>query len=281
VEVEPRALSLRLGNQTVDLSVPQVMGILNVTPDSFSDGGLYVEPAAAEDRARAMVAEGAALIDVGGESTRPGSQAVPPEAELERVVPIVRRLARSGLGVPISVDTRRAEDEGATLINDVSGLADDRALGPVVARAGAAVILMHRRGASSAMYETARYQDVAGEVRTELGWAVGRALEAGIARERILVDPGIGFSKKAEQSLELLQRLPEIVELGFPVVVGPSRKSFIGEVTGAAAGARLGGTAAAVALAVVAGAHVLRVHDVAVMRQAALVARAIGRRRGS
>lgn len=279
---------VRVGNRILDLDVPRVMGILNVTPDSFSDGGLWLDPGAAEARVHQMVAEGAAIVDVGGESTRPGSRPVDPEVEIERVVPVVRRLARSGLSAPISVDTRRSEvarralDEGAAMVNDVSGLADDPAMGPLVARTGAAVVLMHRRGPSSAMYDSAKYADVTAEVRTELGWAIGRAREAGIQQDRILIDPGIGFSKRAEHSIEVLSRLDEILGLGFPVVVGPSRKSFIGQVAGGDAD-RIGGTAAAVALAVAAGAHVVRVHDVAVMRQAALVAHAIrwGRRDGT
>ncbi|MBI2898305.1 MAG: dihydropteroate synthase [Deltaproteobacteria bacterium] len=261
------------------------MGILNVTPDSFSDGGLWLDPGAAEARAQQMVAQGASIVDVGGESTRPGSEPVALEVELERVIPVVRRLAKSGLPVPISVDTRRAEvarralDEGAGMVNDVSGLADDPAMGPLVARTGAAVVLMHRRGPSSAMYDSARYEDVAREVKSELGRAVARAREAGIGADRILVDPGIGFSKRAEHSVEVLARLDEILELGFPVVVGPSRKSFIGQVAGGAENERVGGTAAAVALAIWAGAHVVRVHDVAAMRQAAVLAHAISRRR--
>lgn len=280
---------------------PLVMGVLNVTPDSFSDGGLYLDPGAAEEHALRMAAEGAAIVDVGGESTRPGSAEVGADEELARVLPVVRRLART-LPVPVCVDTRRAEvarrvlDEGAAMINDVSGLADDPELGKVVAAAGVPIVLMHRRASSRDMYGTARYDDVAGEVRAELEHAVRRALECGIARSALLVDPGIGFSKRAEHSIELLARLGEIVAMGLPVVVGPSRKSFIPRAAAwAAAGCpdgewpdpeasaaadRLGGTVAAVTVAVLAGAAVVRAHDVRVVREAVLVARAIAGRGG-
>jgi dihydropteroate synthase len=283
------------------LDPPVLMGVLNVTPDSFSDGGRYLDPGAAEAHALRMVSEGAGIVDVGGESTRPGSAETSVEDELARVLPVVKRLAKA-LTVPVSVDTRRAAvaeralAEGAAMINDVSGLADDPALGKVVAAAGVPIVLMHRRAASKDMYASAVYADVVAEVRAELEHAVRRALECGIERSRVMVDPGIGFSKKALQSAELLGRLGEIVAMGHPVVVGPSRKSYIPEaVAWAAAGcpeggapqgslaaekaraadSRVGGTAAAVAIAVLAGAAVLRVHDVAVMREAALVARAI------
>jgi len=303
-----RARAITVRDRLLPLDPPILMGVLNVTPDSFSDGGRFLDPGAAEAHAVRMVEEGAALVDVGGESTRPGSAEVSLEEELARVLPVVRRLGRT-LGAPVSIDTRRAEvarralDEGAAMVNDVSGLADDPRLGEVVAAAGVPIVLMHRRGRSTDMYGRATYRDVAVEVRTELEHAVRRAGECGIRAEAILVDPGIGFSKRALQSVELLARLDEIVAMGHPVVVGPSRKSFIpravawaaagcpgqGELEdgmaesataadpggGDSAASRIGGTAAAVAIAVLAGASVLRVHDVAIMREAALVARAV------
>lgn len=298
-----RARAIRVRDRLLPLDPPLLMGVLNVTPDSFSDGGRFLDLGAAEAHARSMAEQGADLVDVGGESTRPGSVEVSVEEELSRVVPVVRRLSRS-LPVPLSVDTRRAEvarralDAGASMINDVSGLADDPELGKVVAAAGVPIVLMHRRAASKDMYGPATYRDVAAEVRAELEHAVRRAVECGIDEGAILVDPGIGFSKRALQSVELLARLGEIVAMGHPVVVGPSRKSFIpraaawaeagcpggdpsDEAGAGEASDRLGGTAAAVAVAVLAGAAVLRVHDVAVMRQAALVARAVVGRRSA
>jgi dihydropteroate synthase len=305
--VTGRQPAITLHDRLLPFDPPVLMGVLNVTPDSFSDGGRFQDLGAAEAHALQMVAEGAGIVDVGGESTRPGSAETSVEDELARVLPVVRRLARA-LRVPVSVDTRRAAvaeralAEGAAMINDVSGLADDPALGKVVAAAGVPIVLMHRRAASKDMYASAVYGDVVAEVRAELEHAIRRALECGVDAERILLDPGIGFSKKALHSIELLGRLDEIVAMGHPVVVGPSRKSFIPEaVAWAAAGCpdegapaqgvtaekaraadtRIGGTAAAVAIAVLAGAAVLRVHDVAIMREAALVARAIAGRRGT
>ena len=293
-----RGGAIAVAGRLLPLEPPILMGVLNVTPDSFSDGGRFTDPGVAEEHAARMVSEGAAIVDVGGESTRPGAVEVPVQIEIERVVPVVRRLA-GRLAVPISVDTRRAEvaeralDAGATMVNDVSGLADDPALGKLVAASGVAVVLMHRRGDSRQMYEAASYRDAVAEVREELAHAVRRAEECGIRQDAILLDPGIGFSKLAEHSVQVLARLEAIVAMGYPVVVGPSRKSFIPRAvrwaadgcagtwpTDTTVGAgerpdRVGGTAAAVAIAVLAGAHVLRVHDVAVMREAALVARAL------
>ncbi len=257
-----------------------VVGVLNVTPDSFSDGGRFLDPGAAVDHALRLASEGADLIDVGGESTRPGAPEVPEEEELRRVIPVLSRLARARFPVPVSIDTssavvaRAALDTGAALVNDVRGLADP-ALARVVAEAGTPVVLMHMRGTPRDMRERATYRDVVGEVRAELSAAMARAEGAGVQRERILLDPGIGFAKTAEQSMQVLARLSEFLSLGRPILVGPSRKSFIGAITGAPPDERLAGTLAAVTAAVLSGAAFVRVHDVAASRQAARVAAAL------
>jgi dihydropteroate synthase len=256
------------------------MGILNVTPDSFSDGGELSDLDALLRRADAMVDEGAAVLDLGGESTRPGARAVPEEEELRRVLPAVAALD-ARFAVPISVDTRKSRvaeealDAGAAIVNDVSALAFDPRMAGVVAGAGAGVVLMHMRGAPEDMREHASYDDLEGEVAAELRAAVGRALAAGIERDSIVVDPGIGFAKTAGQSVRLLAGLPRIAELGFPVLVGPSRKSFLGEILGLPPRERAVGTAAACVLAYLRGARIFRVHDVAPTFQALRVAAAV------
>jgi dihydropteroate synthase len=260
--------------------------VLNVTPDSFSDGGRFLDPDAAVEQALRLASEGADLIDVGGESTRPGAPEVTEEEELRRVLPVLTRLARARFPVPISIDTskagvaRAALDAGALLVNDVRGLADP-AMARVVAEAGAPVVLMHMRGTPRDMRERARYQDLLGEVRVELRAAMDRAVEAGVLEDRILLDPGIGFAKTAEQSVEVLGRLPELLSLGRPLLVGPSRKSFIGAITGAPPEERLAGTLAAVTAAVLGGAAFIRVHDVGPSRQAVRVAAALRASGGS
>jgi dihydropteroate synthase len=261
----PGGRVLSLGPRTL------VMGILNVTPDSFADGGLWVDTARAVEAALQMEADGADLIDIGGESTRPGAEAVPPDIEIARVVPVVEALAPR-LRVPISVDTYKAEvaaralGAGAVVVNDISALGYDPALADVVARTGAAVVLMHNRGRSREMYREARYQDVVREVAAELQASVATALNAGVARDRVVLDPGIGFAKQAPHSLELLARLPELAALGYPLLVGPSRKSFLRLALGDRPPAgREWGTAAAVAAAVMGGAHIVRVHNVKAM----------------
>jgi dihydropteroate synthase len=256
------------------------MGVLNLTPDSFSDGGRFLDPGAAVARAHALAEQGADLVDVGGESTRPGAAPVPAAEEIRRVVPVLDRLRAGGFPVPLSVDTSKPEvaraalAAGAAMVNDVTGLADP-ALAAVVAEAGVPVVLMHMRGTPRDMQDRAVYRDVVAEVRDELAGALARAARAGIPPSRVVLDPGIGFAKTAEQSLEVLARLRELGALGRPILVGPSRKSFIGRVTGAAVGDRLPGTLAAVAAAVLGGAAFVRVHDVAAARQAAQVAAAI------
>ena len=276
--------SWRLRSSELTLDGPVVMGIVNVTPDSFSDGGSHGSVDDALRRAEAMVAEGAALVDVGGESTRPGAGAVPPDEELGRVLPFVEAAA-SRLGVPISVDTRKAGvaraclDAGAEVVNDVSALAHDPGMAAVVRDAGAGVILMHMRGDPATMAGLAAYGDVRAEVARVLRASLERALGQGIAEESIVLDPGIGFAKSAAHSLALLGDLDTILALGRPVLVGPSRKSFLGEVLGLPAGERLHGTVAACVVAYLQGARIFRVHDVAPVVQALAVVEAAERHR--
>jgi dihydropteroate synthase len=276
---------MRIGARLFDGPGPFLMGVVNVTPDSFSDGGLFLDAEAAVSRALRIAEEGADLVDVGGESTRPGAPAVTAEEEIRRVVPVVERLRARRFPLPISVDTskgavaRAALEAGADLVNDVTALSDPD-LARAVADAGAPVVLMHMRGTPADMQARAEYRDVVAEVSRELGAALDRAEAAGIARERTLLDPGIGFAKTAEQSIELLARVGELRSLGRPLLVGPSRKSFIGKITGAPVGDRLPGTLAAVAACVLAGVELLRVHDVAACRQSADLAAALRAARG-
>jgi dihydropteroate synthase len=255
------------------------MGVLNVTSDSFSDGGNFVSLKSAVARGLEMVAEGADIVDVGGESSRPGSREVSAAEELERVIPVITALAAQTEAI-ISVDTVKPEVAeaalscGASMVNDVSNLRDSDGLAAAAARHDAHLILMHSRGTPRTMTGLTTYTDVVQEVCRELLVSVDKASAAGVAPHRIWIDPGIGFAKTAEQSIEILARLDEIVALGYPVLVGPSRKSFIGEIANADVHHRIGGTAAAVTTAILFGARAVRVHDVAVMRQAVLVARA-------
>jgi dihydropteroate synthase len=256
-----------------------VMGVLNVTPDSFSDGGLHLDPGEAAAAARRMVAEGAAIVDVGGESTRPGAAPLDPREEIRRVAPVLERLRGE---MPLSIDTRRAAvarralELGAVLVNDVSGAQDPEML-PLVASRGAGIVLMHMRGEPLTMQQEPRYDDVVREVEAFLLARAEAAAAAGVPRERILIDPGIGFGKRRGHNLALLAALPRLAAHGWPVLVGVSRKSFLGELTGRAAGDRRDGTTAAVALAAFHGAAVVRVHDVPPARDAALVAQAYRR----
>lgn len=255
-----------------------VMGIVNVTPDSFADGGRRFDPERAVADGRQMIADGAHLLDVGGESTRPGADPVPADEELRRVLPVVQALAQDGR-VPISVDTykavvaREAIAGGATIVNDVSGLLYDGELASVVTAAGAAIVLMHNRGRSRDMYREAVYDDVAGEIGRELEDAIGRAMAAGIPRDRIIVDPGLGFAKRAEHTWESLAGLDRLAALDRPILVGPSRKSFLLSATGDRQPSdRDWGTAAAVTASVLGGAHIVRVHGVREMADVVRVA---------
>lgn len=254
------------------------MGIINVTPDSFADGGRRFDPARAVADGLQMIDDGAHILDVGGESTRPGADPVPAEEELRRVLPVVEALAPAGR-VPISVDTyravvaREAIAGGATIVNDVSGLRYDAGLAAVVAATGAAIVLMHNRGRSRDMYREAVYDDVAGEIGRELEDAIGRAMAAGIPRDRIIVDPGLGFAKRAEHTWESLAGLDRLAALDRPVLVGPSRKSFLLSATGDRQPSdRDWGTAAAVTASVLGGAHIVRVHGVREMADVVRVA---------
>lgn len=244
-----------------------VMGILNVTPDSFSERGRFGEHEAAVAQGRALFAAGADIVDVGGESTRPGAVAVLPAEERRRVVPVIESLRRDGAGL-ISIDTSKSEvaraalDAGADLVNDVSGFSFDPALAGVVAQAGVPAIVMHVRGAFATMHRSPVYEDVMTEVVEELAVTLDRAQAAGVHRERLIVDPGIGFSKTASHSLEVLRRLPDLASLDRPILVGPSRKSFLTAAVDAPADGRLMATAAAVSACVWGGAHIVRVHDV-------------------
>ena len=260
---------------------PHVMGVLNPTPDSFSDGGDFLDPPAALDGALRMVDEGADLLDIGGESTRPGAQPVPEEEELRRVLPLVEHLTPR-IPIPISVDTtkaavaRRAAEAGASIVNDVSGLRLDPAMGRTVAEAGCALVVMHMRGSPRTMQQETGYDDLLSEVFQSLRGSVEAAVEAGVPRERVIVDPGIGFGKSAEGNLLLLRRLGELRTLGCPILVGASRKSFIGAVLGIEAPKdRLEGSVAAAVVAVWNGAHIVRVHDVGATRRAVDLAWAV------
>jgi dihydropteroate synthase len=258
---------LPCGSRFLDLSRPQVMGILNVTPDSFSDGGRYGQRDAALRHAESMVLAGATLIDVGGESTRPGALRVSPAEELERVAPVVEAIAAE-LDVIISVDTstpaviRESARLGAGLINDVRSLRRDGAL-EAAADSGLPVCLMHMRGEPGTMQQSPEYADVLSEVRDFLAQRIAVCAAAGIAAERIILDPGFGFAKALEHNLSLFKRLESLLDLGRPLLVGVSRKSMIGGVLGHEVGERLFGSLALAALAVTKGAHILRVHDVA------------------
>jgi dihydropteroate synthase len=245
------------------------MGVINVTPDSFSDGGRFFDPEVAVAAGIRMVADGAGFLDVGGESTRPGSEPVAASEEIDRVVPVIKRLAGE-VDVPLSVDTRKAEvgraalDAGASIVNDVTAGADPDMF-DVVREAGAGMVLMHMRGDPKTMQQLTDYQDVVAEVRGYLAERVDAAVSAGIDRDRLAVDPGLGFAKTAEDNYVLMKEVPAFLEIGRPLVVGPSRKSFIGKVLGTEVDERLEGTAGAVAWLAAHGAHVIRVHDVKAM----------------
>jgi dihydropteroate synthase len=266
------------------LDRPRVMGVLNPTPDSFSDGGALPDVAAAVARGRALAAAGADLLDVGGESTRPGAAEVEAAEEAARVVPVIRAL-RDAVSIPLSVDTRKAAvaraalEAGAAAVNDVSGLADPE-MARVVAEAGAGLVLMHMRGTPATMQSLASYADVVGEVGDELAAALERAAAAGVPRERVVVDPGLGFAKTAEQSLALLAGVPRLLaRLGRPLLLGPSRKSFLGPLLGGVPPAeRDAGTAGACVAGLLGGARIFRVHDVRTARHALDVAWAVAER---
>ena len=257
-----------------------LMGVVNVTPDSFSDGGAFQDPVAAIAHGRRLISEGAAIVDVGGESTRPGAAPVPAEEELRRVVPVVEGIAGLGLPVQISVDTMKAEvaaaalDAGAAYVNDVTAFRHDPDLPALVAERGVDCCLMHMLGEPRTMQENPRYDDVVSDVKAFLEERMGAAVSAGIAEERIQLDPGIGFGKTLEHNLELLRRLDELAALGRPIVLGTSRKSFLGRITGRDVTERVHGTTATCVMGLERGARVFRVHDVAAVADSLSVAAA-------
>lgn len=259
-----------------------IMGILNITPDSFADGGCFLDPDRAVAHFERMVSEGADLIDVGAESTRPGSTGIDEQEELRRLTPVLEAVGKRAT-VPISVDTRKASvaeralDLGAVIINDISALEHDPDMGPVVARHKAGLVLMHMRGTPQTMQQHCRYENVVEDVREYLEGRMEHAESIGIGREHVIVDPGIGFAKDPRHNFMLLNELPAFQRLGRPVLVGVSNKSFIGTVTDAPINQRTMGTAAAVTAAVLGGARMVRVHDVRSMRDVVRMAEAIAR----
>jgi dihydropteroate synthase len=255
-----------------------IMGVVNVTPDSFSDGGTFEEPLAAVAHARRLAGEGAAIIDVGGESTRPGADPVPVGAELRRVLPVVEGVAELGLPLQISIDTMKsavaeaALDAGASYVNDVTAFRHDPDLAALVADRGVDCCLMHMLGEPRTMQRDPRYDDVVSDVKAFLEARMAAAVAAGVAEERIHLDPGIGFGKTVAHNLELLRRLNELVDLGRPIVIGTSRKTFLGHLTGRDVTERVHGTTATCVLALERGARIFRVHDVAAVSDALIVA---------
>jgi len=273
----------RTARRVIDLSKPVLMGVLNITPDSFSDGGRYFEAEAAIQHLERLQREGADIVDIGGESTRPGSLPVDAAEELRRVLPVIE-MAPKYVDTAISIDTtkatvaRAALEAGAEIVNDISGLRFDRELGSLAAEFGAGVVLMHIRGKPRTMQQDIHYNDLIEDVCSELQHSVDRALEAGCRADQLVVDPGIGFGKTADQNLVLIDELEKIGRLGYPLLVGPSRKSFIGQTLGLEVEDRLEATLAACVVALLRGARIFRVHDVAGARRALDMAEAITRR---
>ncbi len=273
-EIRCREKTLPVGSKVL------IMGILNVTPDSFSDGGRFIDPLIAVDQAQKLIAEGADIIDIGGESTRPGASYVCEEEEIARIRPIVEALGKC-TDIPLSIDTRKASvaqvalDCGASIVNDVSSFQDDSRMAQVVQKSGAGVVLMHRQGHSLTMQEAPYYEDVVGEVKGFLSERVAMAQSIGIPADHIIIDPGIGFGKTCSQNLKILANLGKFIQLNQPLMVGISRKAFIGELTGKPVAEREMGNAAVMATAVWQGASFLRVHDVAAMKNVIQVAQAL------
>ncbi len=276
-----KEFDLALGRYTLKLGrATKVMGILNVTCDSFSKDGIYKDPQRAKERSLQMAEEGADIIDIGGESTRPGAQAVSAQEEQARVLPVIKKLSKE-VKVPISIDTSKSEvaqaalDEGASIVNDISGLRFDPQMPKVIARFGAGCVLMHIKGTPRTMQENPVYSSLIEEIIDSLKESVSLASEAGIERDRIVVDPGIGFGKTTEQNLRIIKGLGNFACLDLPILIGTSRKSFIGNVLDLPVEERLWGTAATVALSISSGAHIVRVHDVKEMAQVARMVDAV------
>ena len=279
-------MELLVRGRHVELDRPLLMGIVNVTPDSFFDGGRFGDPQLAVAHALRLVEEGADLLDIGAESTRPGALPVDEREERRRLIPVVTAIAKA-VAVPISVDTSKAEvaraamEAGAVIVNDVTALRADAAMADVVAKTGAGLVLMHMQGTPETMQQAPHYNDVVEEVMQFLAERAAFAMDHGVARDRIVLDPGIGFGKTLSHNLDILANLQSIVQLGFPLLVGPSRKGFIGQLTQQSVEARGWGTAGVVALAVEQGANILRVHDVGPMKDVVRVAAAIVRRKSA
>jgi dihydropteroate synthase len=273
-------MKLRCRDRVLDLDRVAVMGVLNVTPDSFSDGGMWLDPSAAIRHGEVMVEQGAAIIDVGGESTRPGAEPVPEDEELARVLPVIEGLAHR-VDAPISIDTRKpavarsAVEAGATIVNDTAGEGADASIDAVAADTGAAIVVMHSRGTPATMRSLTDYDDVVSHVGAFLRRRAQGLESAGVDRDSIVVDPGFGFAKNPEQNLEILNRLEEIVALGYPVLVGTSRKSFIGDILDLPVEQRVEGTLATAVWSIAKGARIVRVHDVEPTVRAVRMAEAI------
>lgn len=270
---------IRLGERT------QIMGILNVTPDSFSDGGVFYSPGKAIECGLQMAAEGADIIDIGGESTRPGSLSVPVNVELKRVLPVIQGLVKK-IKIPLSIDTKKARvakeavEAGAEIVNDISALNGDKKMAETVAGTGAAVVLMHMRGNPSNMQKgSLAYDNLMGEISDYLRKSIDKAFRAGVSENSIVIDPGTGFGKSFADNFTIIRKIGELKAIGMPIMIGTSRKSFIGKVTGDEPGLRTEGTAATVAAAIMNGCHIVRVHDVAAMKKVASVADAIANHR--
>jgi len=263
---------MKIGSLSLRSDRPAIMGILNVTPDSFSDGGASFAPEDAVSNALRMAEAGADIIDVGGESTRPGAEPVADDEEIGRILPVIRGI-RGSSDIPISIDTtkssvaRAAIDAGADMINDISAGRFDASMFPLAAESGVPICLMHMKGTPRTMQLDPTYEDVMAEIGSFLRESIGMAVRAGVARDAVVVDPGIGFGKTAGHNVEILRRLAELSSLGSPVLVGASRKSFIGKILDVKVNQRLEGTLAAVAASIRGGAHILRVHDVAAVRR--------------
>ena len=279
--ITPSPAALKARERLIPLDAgPLIMGVLNVTPDSFSDGGRYLDPDAAVAHAVAMAEQGADLIDIGAESTRPGSDPVDEKEEIRRLIPVVGAVCRK-VSVPVSVDTtkaavaRKALDAGAAIVNDISALRFDPLMKAVVAETGAGLVLLHMQGTPKTMQQAPSYRDVIEEIRQFFVERIRAALEAGIGAEQILLDPGIGFGKNLAHNLSVLAHLDALVALGYPILVGVSRKAFIGQVLDRPGDERVMGTAAAVAVAILRGARVVRVHDVKRMRDVVKIVNAI------
>ncbi|MDO8602579.1 MAG: dihydropteroate synthase [Candidatus Omnitrophota bacterium] len=259
-----------------------IMGVLNITPDSFSGDGVYQDVGRAVETAERLVEDGADIIDIGGESTRPGAEPVTIEEEIRRVIPVIKKLSKR-INTPISIDTTKSDiarlalENGASIVNDVTGLGSDFKIIEIIREFNAMVVLMHMKGTPQTMQYSPNYGNLIQEIKDKLRDSIEKAVKGGIKKENIIIDPGIGFGKTLEHNLEILNKLSEFKEFKLPILVGPSRKSFIGKITGAGPDKRIFGTAASVAIAIKNGADIVRVHDVKEMKEVAAVSYAISR----